>query len=82
MRLDLPDPTALRFADEFYRVLFGGTEPGRVDQALEKARVVIYQNQTDKTVRDFVTPVLYLAEGTSESSSWPSPHSPWSKQLG
>ena len=61
MRYSLPDPTALRFADEFYRVLFGGSEPGRVDQALEKARVVIYQNQTDRTVRDFVTPVLYLA---------------------
>jgi CHAT domain/SIR2-like domain/TIR domain len=63
MRYNLPDPTALRFADEFYRVFFGGSEPGRVDQALEKARLVIYQSQTDKTVRDFVTPVLHLAEG-------------------
>jgi hypothetical protein len=63
MRYDLPDPTALRFADEFYRVLFCGPEPGRVDLALEKARVVIYQNQTDRTVRDFVSPVLHLATG-------------------
>ena len=63
MRYDLPDPTALRFADEFYRVLFAGQEPGRIDFALEKARVVIYQNQTDRTVRDFVTPVLFLAVG-------------------
>ena len=63
MRYDLPDPTALRFADEFYRVLLGGEEPGRVDLAVAKARLVIYQNQTDRTIRDFLTPVLHLAPG-------------------
>jgi hypothetical protein len=63
MRHDLPDPTALRFADEFYRVLLCGAEPGRVDLAIERARVVIYQNHTARTVRDFLTPTLYLAPG-------------------
>jgi hypothetical protein len=63
MRYELTDPTALRFADAFYLTLFGGPEPGRVDSAMEKARVVIQQNQTDRTVRDFITPVLYLVPG-------------------
>ena len=65
MRYDLPDPLAVRFADEFYRVLLGGPEPGRVDLAVEGARAVVYRNQTEQTVRGFITPILYLlAEGS------------------
>jgi hypothetical protein len=81
MRFNLPDPTALRFADEFYRELFCGPEPGRVDRALEKARVVIFQNQTDKTVRDFVTPVFYLAEGHERAFVLAPPALPVVKRL-
>ena len=57
-------------------------EPGRVDQALEKARVVIYQNQTDRTVRDFVTPVLYLAAGHERVFVLDQPSNPVVKRLG
>ena len=76
MRYDLSDPTALRFADEFYRVLFAGAEPGRVDLSMEKARVVIFQNQTDRTVRDFVTPALFLAPGRERAFVLPTPPDP------
>jgi hypothetical protein len=63
MRYDIPDRDSLRFADEFYRVLFVGPEPGRVDLAVEAARVAVYQNQTESTVRSFITPAFYLVPG-------------------
>jgi hypothetical protein len=62
MRYEIPDRVALRFADEFYRVLLAGPEPGRVDLAVESGRSVVYLNEPG-TVRGFITPVLYLAEG-------------------
>ena len=62
MRYEIPDRVALRFADEFYRMLLTGPQPGRVDQAVESARSLIYGNEPG-TLRGFITPVLYLAEG-------------------
>ena len=63
MRYEVTDDVAVRFADEFYRELFGGETPGRVDRAVESARVVVFQNPTGGSRRGFITPVLYLAPG-------------------
>ena len=61
MRYEVTDDVAVRFADEFYRTLLTGDEPGRIDKAVEAARVAVYRNPTGESRRGFVTPVLYLA---------------------
>jgi hypothetical protein len=63
MRYEVTDDVAVRFADEFYRSLLAGDEPGRIDKAVEAARVAIYQNPSGDSRRGFITPVLYLAPG-------------------
>lgn len=60
MRYEIPDYIAIQFSEAFYRSLLGGDEMGRIDVAVEQARLAIYRNQKDSTVRGFVTPVLYL----------------------
>jgi hypothetical protein len=62
MRYEIPDNDALRFADTFYRELLTGSQPGRVDLALNQARRALYVNQREGATRGFVTPVLYLAQ--------------------
>ena len=63
MRYEVTDDVAVRFADEFYRSLLTGEEPGRIDKAVEAARVAVYQNPSGESRRGFITPVLYLAPG-------------------
>jgi hypothetical protein len=63
MRYEVPDVVSVKFANEFYRNLLTGREPGRVDRAVERARLSVHLSQTETTVRGFVTPVLYLAPG-------------------
>lgn len=63
MRYEITDVEAHQFADEFYRVLLTGSAPGRVDHAMEAARVAVYQfqNPAGTSRRGFITPSLYLA---------------------
>jgi hypothetical protein len=63
MRYEVTDDVAVNFADEFYRVLFSGKQPGRVDVAIESARLAIFQETTGDRYRGFITPALYLAPG-------------------
>ncbi|HEY2155054.1 MAG TPA: CHAT domain-containing protein [Isosphaeraceae bacterium] len=63
MRYEIGDDAALCFAERFYRVLLTGPQPGRVDLAIEAARVAVFQNPSGESQRGFVTPALYLAPG-------------------
>jgi hypothetical protein len=63
MRYEIADPDAITFANEMYRLLFAGEERGRIDIAVQSARNDLYVSGRGESVRAFVTPVLYLAEG-------------------
>lgn len=60
MRYEIYEPDALNFSPPFYREL---VRSGRVDRALEHARLQLKLHPHDESKRGFVTPVLYLAEG-------------------
>ncbi|MFX0200918.1 MAG: CHAT domain-containing protein [Candidatus Hodarchaeota archaeon] len=62
MRYEIPDDVAIKFSNEFYHHLLSGSEPGRVDFAIQRARRSLYMNSTQSKIRCFVTPVLYLAK--------------------
>jgi hypothetical protein len=63
MGYEVPDDIALKFANVFYQELLSGPSPGRVDIAVTRARQSMYFNSRKNTVRGFITPILYLAEG-------------------
>ncbi|GMV03906.1 MAG: hypothetical protein AMXMBFR53_01880 [Gemmatimonadota bacterium] len=60
MRWEIYEPDALNFSAPFYREL---VRSGRVDRALEHARLQLKLHPHDESKRGFVTPVLYLVEG-------------------
>ncbi len=63
MHYAIADNMAILFSSEFYRALFNGLEPGRIDVALESARAALSRNQQSDTLRSFITPVLHLGPG-------------------
>jgi hypothetical protein len=63
MQYEIADHAAIRFAEEFYRVLFTGPRPGRVDLAIEATRVALFQSPASDSQRSFATPSLFLAPG-------------------
>jgi hypothetical protein len=73
MRYEVPDAQAVAFSQTFYRELLGEKQPGRVDRAVAFARQDLYVNRTDSTVRGFITPVLYLAQGREQLFAWGPP---------
>jgi len=61
MRYEIYDPDALTFTPAFYRELL--IESGRIDRALQRARLLIKLKPHDESKRGFITPVLYLVAG-------------------
>jgi hypothetical protein len=73
MRYEVSDDVAVSFADAFYRVLLTGPQPGRVDVAIEAARLAIFQEGSGDRHRGFITPALYLAPGREQLFELPAP---------
>ena len=71
MQYEIADHVALRFAEEFYRVLLTGRRPGRVDVAIEATRVALFQSASRDNQRGFVTPSLFLAPGGEQLFTLP-----------
>ncbi|HEY2290540.1 MAG TPA: CHAT domain-containing protein [Thermoanaerobaculia bacterium] len=61
MRYEIGDREANSFARELYQELLAGREPGRVDEAVESARVALELSQPEDVGRPFITPSLFLA---------------------
>jgi hypothetical protein len=66
MRYEIDDSIAILFAGEFYRELFGGSRPGRVDVAMQSARKILLQYARSDTIRGCITPILYIAPGREQ----------------
>jgi hypothetical protein len=76
MQYEVNDDVAVRFAEEFYRGLLTGAEPGRVDVAVEGARAALFRNTYGSSQRGFITPVLYLAPGGERLFALERPQAP------
>lgn len=64
MRHAVGDSVAADFSSAFYRELFTGRSPGRVDLAVQEGRAALERNYTHTDrARSYITPVLYLAPG-------------------
>lgn len=66
MRYEIDDSIAIQFAQEFYRELFSGERPGRVDWAMQVARKTLLTHSRSDTIRGCITPILYVAEGREQ----------------
>lgn len=66
MRYEIDDSIAIQFAQEFYRELFDGEKPGRVDVAMQVARKTLLTHSRSDTVRGCITPILYIASGREQ----------------
>jgi CHAT domain/SIR2-like domain len=69
MRYAIADHMAIRFSQTLYRALLSGTNPGRIDAAVEAARAGLRRNQ-QTYVRSFITPVLHLLPGAEKLFSF------------
>jgi len=63
MRYDIEDRAAIELSAAFYRELFTGRAPGRVEPALQEARGALLRSFGARDPRVFVTPALFLAPG-------------------
>jgi hypothetical protein len=76
MRYEVTDDLAVSFADEFYRALLEGALPGRVDVAMEAARLALFWDGAGDRHRGFITPALYLAPGGEQLFDLPKVQAP------
>lgn len=67
MRWAIHDSAAADFAAAFYREIFAGERPGRVDLAAQEGRAALERTYHDRErARSAITPVLYLGEGCEQ----------------
>jgi hypothetical protein len=67
MRYAIHDSAAADFSAAFYRELFSGAQPGRVDLATQEGRATLERTYRDgDRVRSAIAPALYLAAGCEQ----------------
>jgi hypothetical protein len=72
MRYAIHDSVAADFSAAFYRELFSGERPGRVDLATQEGRATLERTYRDgDRARGAITPVLYLAAGCEQLFTLP-----------
>jgi hypothetical protein len=72
MRYGIHDSAASEFSAAFYRELFAGKLPGRIDLAVQGGRATLERQYPEgDRVRSMITPVLYLAAGCEKPFDLP-----------